>query len=61
LDDRALYEHLSGQRTVGLYPLLPDENTWFLALDFDKSDWQQAVLAFRRSCEEWGIGISPFV
>ena len=58
LDDRALYEHLSGQRTVGLYPLLPDENTWFLALDFDKSDWQQAVLAFRRLCEEWGIPCS---
>jgi superfamily II DNA or RNA helicase len=58
LDERVLYEHLSGQRTVGLYPLLPDENTWFLTLDFDKSDWQQAVLAFRRSCEEWGIPCS---
>ena len=28
LGDQALYEHLSGQRTVGLYPLLPDESTW---------------------------------
>jgi hypothetical protein len=58
LDHRALYEHLSGQRTIGLYPLLPDESTWLLALDFDKSDWQQAVLAFRCACEEWDIPCS---
>jgi hypothetical protein len=27
LDQRAIYEHLSGQRTVGLYPLLPEDDT----------------------------------
>ena len=58
LDHLALYEHLSGQRTVGLYPLLPDESTWLLALDFDKSDWRQAVTAFRNACEAWEIPCS---
>jgi superfamily II DNA or RNA helicase len=58
LDHQAIYEHLSGQRTVGLYPLLPDESTWFLALDFDKSDWQHVVLAFCSACEEWDIPCS---
>lgn len=28
MDHRAAYEHLSGQRTAGLYPLLTDETTW---------------------------------
>ena len=54
-DYRAFYEHLSGQRTVGLYPLLPDESTWLLAMDFDKSDWQAGVNALRIVCEEWTI------
>lgn len=54
-DYRAIYEHLSGQRTVGLYPLLPDESTWLLAMDFDKPDWQAGVNALRIVCEEWTI------
>lgn len=58
LDDRALYEHLSGQRTVGLYPLLPGDYTWLLALDFDKSDWEEAVKALRYACSEWEIPCS---
>lgn len=58
LNDRAIYEHLSGQRTVGLYPLLQDESTWLLAMDFDKSDWQTAVNALRSVCGEWAIPCS---
>ena len=55
LDHEALYEHLSGQRTVGLYPLLDDDKTWLLAVDFDKSDWQRAAAAFREACGQWEI------
>tara|TARA_R110001599_G_scaffold353781_1_gene597592 strand:- start:43 stop:2361 length:2319 start_codon:yes stop_codon:yes gene_type:complete len=58
LDHRAIYEHLSGQRTVGLYPLLPDDRTWLLALDFDKADWQQAANALRNTCCEWELPCS---
>ena len=58
LDDRAVYAHLSGKKTVGLYPLLRDDHTWFLAVDFDKSDWQQSVQAFRGVCEEHAVPCS---
>ena len=36
--------------TIGIYPLLPDETCWFLAVDFDKSTWKKDAQAFRRTC-----------
>ena len=38
LNQQAIYDHLSGAQTVGLYPLLPDNQCQLLAVDFDKSD-----------------------
>jgi len=31
LTDKAIYNHLIGKLTIGIYPLLPDETCWFLA------------------------------
>jgi superfamily II DNA or RNA helicase len=31
---------------AGVYPLLPDETCWFLAIDFDKQSWQIDARAF---------------
>ncbi|WP_428633359.1 TOTE conflict system archaeo-eukaryotic primase domain-containing protein [Sedimenticola sp.] len=28
---------------AGIYPLLPDETCWFLAIDFDKRGWRENV------------------
>lgn len=55
LTDAVIYDHLKGLKTVGLYPLLPTEETWFLAIDFDKSDWLQDALAYLNTCRKWGI------
>jgi len=55
LDNQAVYDHLAGKKTVGLYPLSTEDQCWLLAADFDKADWQQAVTAFRQSCADWGI------
>lgn len=44
--------HLLGQKTIGLYPLLPDETCWFLAADFDKKSWQDDARAFLDVCNE---------
>ena len=46
LTDQTLYDHLAGRHTVGVYPLLADDNCHFLAVDFDESDWQADALAF---------------
>ena len=50
--DQVIYDHLSGQRTIGVYPLLPDDTCFFLATDFDGASWKEDSLAFLRSCQE---------
>jgi hypothetical protein len=36
LSDAVIRDHLSGRKTIGIYPLLSDETCWLLASDFDK-------------------------
>ncbi|MCE7651754.1 TOTE conflict system archaeo-eukaryotic primase domain-containing protein [Vibrio fluvialis] len=55
LDDAAMYAHLTGKEVVGLYPMLADNTCWLLAVDFDKSDWQEASLAYVEVCKLKGI------
>lgn len=55
LTDRVLEEHLKGQRTIGIYPLLKDETCWLLAVDFDESTWTDDVLAFVDTCDRVGV------
>jgi len=50
--DRVIYNHLAGQHTIGVYPLLKDDRCYFLATDFDESSWQDDALAFMQSCKE---------
>lgn len=54
-DDRAVLDHLQGRHIMGIYPLLDDDTCWFLAVDFDKSCWQQDVAAFRETCRAKGV------
>src|SRR3984893_8347352 len=49
-DDQIVVDHLQGRKVVGVYPLLEDETCWFLAVDFDKSSWQDDVGAFVETC-----------
>jgi superfamily II DNA or RNA helicase len=50
VSDRVLLDHLQGRHVVGVYPLLEDETCWFLAVDFDKGQWQEDVAAFVATC-----------
>jgi hypothetical protein len=43
-------KHLKGEQTIGIYPLLPNETCWFLAVDFDKKGWQLDASAFLATC-----------
>ena len=38
--------------TSGVYPMLPDETCWFLAIDFDKKSWHRDVAVFLETCRE---------
>ena len=59
--DDVIRWHLSGHDdagqpfVVGVYPMLQDETCYFLAIDFDKNEWQQDVLAFAATCRTRGL------
>lgn len=55
ISDDAVYEHLSGRRTLGVYPVLHDDTSWFVAADFDGSSWRDDAMAYASSCRELGI------
>jgi len=55
LSDAVIYDHLAGEHTVGVYPLLEDDTCYFLAADFDEADWRDDARAFVQSCEELGV------
>jgi len=55
LTDAAIYGHLAGEHTLGLYPLLEDDTCHLLAVDFDEQDWREDARAFLRSCRELAV------
>ncbi|MEE9338590.1 MAG: DNA helicase, partial [Methylococcaceae bacterium] len=55
LDKQTIYDHLSGKLVVGLYPLLKNNSCYLLAVDFDKTGWQEAVKATAQACIEFNI------
>ena len=58
LSDQVIYEHLAGKRTIGVYPLLPDDTCHFLAADFDEAQWREDAKAFYQSCQELGVPVA---
>ncbi len=57
--DQVYLDHLQGRHVVGVYPLLPDETCWFLAVDFDKGEWREDVAAYAATSR--GFGLTPAV
>jgi superfamily II DNA or RNA helicase len=55
LTNEAIHAHLTGKQTLGVYPLLPDESCWFLAVDFDKKTWKEDASAFLATCREFNV------
>jgi superfamily II DNA or RNA helicase len=53
--DDVIHQHLTGKHTIGVYPLLPDETCWFLAVDFDKATWKEDASAFLETCENLSV------
>jgi superfamily II DNA or RNA helicase len=52
LTNQAIFDHLAGKVMAGIYPLRVDETCWFLAIDFDKANWQDDTGAFLKVCAD---------
>jgi superfamily II DNA or RNA helicase len=55
VDDPALTFHLRGRHVMGVYPLLPNDSCWFLAIDFDENSWREDVSAVCDTCRRLGL------
>jgi superfamily II DNA or RNA helicase len=58
VDNRVVLDHLRGRHVMGVYPLLDDETCWFLAIDFDKSSWQDDVGVFSETCRAMDVPVA---
>ncbi len=58
LSDSVIFDHLAGEHTVGVYPLLEDDTCHFLAIDFDEAEWREDARAFVQSCGELGVPVA---
>ena len=62
--DEVIRKHLSGMDergrpfVAGVYPMLLDEQCWFLAVDFDDGDWAADALAFLETCDRLNVPAS---
>ncbi|MCX6807259.1 MAG: DEAD/DEAH box helicase family protein [Patescibacteria group bacterium] len=52
LTNEVIRNHLLGRSTVGIYPLLDDNSSYFIAADFDRENWQKECQNFLKVCEE---------
>lgn len=55
LTEEQIVKHLQGVHLIGIYPLLPDNTSWFIAADFDEENWINDSRKLLFLCQEKGI------
>ena len=58
LDEGVIENHLRGNIVAGIYPMLSDDTCCFLAMDFDKEEWQNDISMLRDVCFEFNIPVA---
>ncbi len=58
LTDDVIKKHLDGVYSIGIYPMLPDETCYFLAIDFDGDGWVDNIDAFKETCSQKNIPVA---
>lgn len=54
-NETQIEKHLRGEQQIGIYPLLPDNASWFIVADFDEEGWEKSCKAFTKICSENNI------
>lgn len=50
-------KHLEGKQQIGIYPLLKDNTSWFIAADFDDDKWDEECRTFIKYCHNFKIPV----
>jgi len=53
--DEILLNHLLGKETIGIYPILKDNTSYFIVADFDEADWKNDSQKFIKECGNIGL------
>jgi len=62
--DQVIRQHLSGhdefgrEFVIGVYPLLPDETCFLLAVDLDGNTWEKDAGAFLETCRRLALPVA---
>ncbi|WP_438835846.1 TOTE conflict system archaeo-eukaryotic primase domain-containing protein [Dawidia cretensis] len=54
-DSHQAIKHLEGGHLAGIYPLMQDNTSWFIAADFDKQSWVDDCRKFIQACRSKNI------
>lgn len=57
LNDYYLTQHLKGIKTFGIYPLLSDNTSYFIAVDFDKKNWKKDIKNLAKLCNKYQLPV----
>ena len=55
LSDAAIISHLEGKEVIGVYPLLENNTSWFVAVDFDENNWKEDIVKLREYCNNYDL------
>lgn len=55
LNKEIIKRHLLGQHVIGIYPILTDNTSYFIAADFDGETWKKDVRVLLNACAEVGL------
>jgi superfamily II DNA or RNA helicase len=55
LTDEVLKRHFQGTETIGIYPLLEDNTSFFIAADFDDNNWRESIHKLYLVCTKYEI------
>jgi superfamily II DNA or RNA helicase len=55
ISDFYIEQHLRGHKTYGIYPLLKDNTSYFVAADFDGKKWEKDSAKFIKKCSSYDL------
>lgn len=50
ITDETISKHIIGNHAIGIYPILDDNTSYFIAADFDGKEWQKDAQAYIDEC-----------
>ena len=57
LTPEVLRKHLLGQYAIGIYPILSDNTSYFIAADFDGENWQRDARIYIDACQKFDLQV----